>query len=494
MTGSEEVKASPGVLVIYTGGTIGSKPRDPDPDSPQVVVSWDELRAGMPEIERLPYVVDGFELPPRDSCNIDPPYWRAIAEAIRDHYNDYTGFVILHGTDTMVYSACVLSFMLRNLDKPVILTGSQRSALVSVRNDATQNLLTALTLANPAAHNLPVVPEVCIFFGGLLLRGNRTRKKDTTGYVAYWTPNVEPLGEAGDQIVVNEKLIRPMPDRNRRFTIRTALDTNVMPLFVYPGIQDTALVDAVLATEGLKAVVVLSFGAGNIPTTDPAFIDAFRKARERGVIVANVSQCDRGPVEQGLYETSAELLEAGFVAADDITLEAAQCKLMVLLGQGGSVEEVEQAFEVDMAGEQSVSCFTTHYPNSGGELGGDATRHVIRGVRTEGQWNARQVGRVLLRLRDAEVVTPGDVPAEFRVFVNLEDDEEPDDQSPSFAGRARKWATRKPGMSMFDVTDTFRATTEAGDRVSFTLVLDTPGAALRWKSAEVAAFVRERVS
>ncbi|MGH9278692.1 MAG: asparaginase, partial [Acidimicrobiales bacterium] len=176
-------KLRPGVLVIYTGGTIGSKPRDPDPASPQVVVPWPELSAATPELQRLPFAVDCFdEIPPLDSCNVGPTQWKAMADAISRHYEDYTGFVILHGTDTMVYTASALSFMLLELAKPVIITGSQRSALVSTRNDATQNLLTALEIANPTYSNLPIVPEVCIYFGGKLLRGNRARKRDTVGY------------------------------------------------------------------------------------------------------------------------------------------------------------------------------------------------------------------------------------------------------------------------------------------------------------------------
>lgn len=487
-------KLEPGVLVLYTGGTIGSKPRDPDPNSPQIVVGWEDLRAGTPEVDKLPYVVDCYPMKPLDSCNIDPGYWQEMAQAIADNYDRYAGFVILHGTDTMVYTACALSFMLRNLGKPVILTGAQRSALVSIRNDATQNFLTALEIANPRFSNLPVVPEVCILFGDRLWRGNRAIKRDASGYAAYETPNLEPLGEVGDKIVINERIIRPLPARGRSFTLRKALDTHVFPIYISPGIQDTNIVESVLTTEGLRAAVVMSFGAGNIPTK-AEFVDSFRRARERGIIVANVTQCPRGPVEQGLYETSAELLEAGFVAADDITVEAAVTKLMALLGDAdATIEEVEQAFQQSLAGEQSVSLHLTTYASSGGHLGDDAASYRIRGALTEARWEPERIARVLLRLWDTEVTLPAEKagePAEFRVFLNLDEGVRIDDSAPNFGGRYKRWATQRASVTMFDVTNAFRSTVAPGERVAFTIFGDTPGATLAWKKAELAVFVRE---
>ena len=504
-----------GVLVIYTGGTIGSKPRDPDPDSPQVVVTWDELLAGTPEIGRLPFPVDAYEgIPPLDSCNVSPREWVGMAECIRDNYEDYAGFVILHGTDTMVYTACALSFMLRELAKPVIITGAQRSALVSQRNDATQNILTAIEIANPAASNLPVVPEVCIYFGGKLLRGNRAVKEDTVGYEAYDTPNLPPLGTAGDRIVINERLVRPLPEPGRRFNVRTRLDTHVLPIFISPGIQDTKIAQSQLETEGLRAAVVLSFGSGNIPTREE-FIDAFRAARaDRNIILANVSQCPVGPVELGIYETSAELLEAGFVSAADITVEAAQCKLMALLGDSDATrEDVEWNFQRSLAGEQTVSLFQTSFgANSGGAIDSTTPQLRVKGVPVSGSFATAQVERALLRLRGAKVagtqsekkptaasrrVRKDDEPApspdavEFRVFLNLDEDVEPNEADPSFAGAFTKWPMDQEGLVMFDITHAFRATVRPGERLSFTLLLDTPDAALTWRSAELAVFVRE---
>ncbi len=514
-SGESRMSDNKGVLVIYTGGTIGSKPRDPDPDSPQIVVPWQELLDGTPELQRVPFTVNCYEgIPPLDSCNVGPEQWVAMAKCIRDNYEDYEGFVILHGTDTMVYTACSLSFMLRELGKPVIVTGAQRSALVSVRNDATQNVLTALENANPAASNLPVVPEVCILFGGKLLRGNRTVKLDTEGYEAYDTPNLPPLGTAGDRIVINERLVRPRPQRGRRFNVRTNLDTHVLPVFISPGIQDTEIARSQLETEGLKAAVILSFGSGNIPTRRE-FLDSFREARAaRGVVLANVSQCPRGPVDLGIYETGAELLEAGFVSAADITVEAAQCKLMALLGDSdATIEDVEGNFQRSMAGEQSISLYVTRFgESSGGSLSGGSPRMRIRGVPVSGAFETGLVERALIRLRKAQVSgsetpavgaqtsrkvradgssSPSPEAIRFRTFLNLDEGAELDESDPSFAGSFTKWPMDSEGVVMFDVTNAFRSTVRLGERMSFTVILDTPTGELTWESAELAVFARE---
>jgi L-asparaginase len=488
------------VLVIYTGGTIGSRPRDPDPDSPQVVVPWRELYAATPEIDRLGFEVDCISTPePLDSCNVSPAEWVFMVETIEQNYHDYSGFVILHGTDTMVYTASALSFMLRNLGKPVVLTGSQRSAMVDVRNDATQNFLTSLLIANPDAARIPVIPEVVIFFGGKILRGNRTVKRDTSGYAAYETPNLAPLGTVGDQIVIDTNLIQPPPEG--RFVARKRLDTAVLPVLIFPGIQNTyEVVDRLLVEADPKAAVVMSFGSGNIPTRSE-FLDVFRQARARGVVLANVSQCQQGPVELGIYETSAELLEAGFVAANDITFEAAQCKLMVLLASPDVRDMepherqalVEREFEVSLAGEQSVSVIRTDYDDGGGrvEVTDGPGRARVRGANPKGRWTPGTLQRALIRLRGAKVVSTNEDAVEFRVFLNLDPDAEPDDGDPGFAGTFRKWPSDKEGIVVFDVTRTFRVVATGSERISPTIVVDTPGATLTWERTELALFVNE---
>lgn len=485
------------VLVIYTGGTIGSKPRDAaDPDSPQIVVPWPELEAATPELGRLAErglatKCISFEKP-LDSCNIGPGEWARMAQIIYDNYDDHEGFVILHGTDTMVFSASVLSFMLRNLGKPVVLTGAQRSALVDVRNDATQNFITALLLAAPSYSRLPVVAEVMIYFGGMIYRGNRTNKDDTAGYNAYRSPNLPPLGEAGDKIVLNEAVIHPRPGPEARFHIRTKLDTNVIQLLIFPGIS-AALVQKQLELPGLRAVLVHAFGSGNIPTA-PEFVDVFRRARERGIILVDVSQCRRGPVELGIYETSAMLLEAGFIAAADLTWEAAQCKLMSLLADPDmSNEEVEAAYQVAMAGEQSTSIFVSPIDAKAGSISVPSqARKRLPARPLLGTWQASRIQSVLLRLRRAQVTAAGER-ATFRVFINAEESEELRSDAPNCAGVFEKWSMSEEGLVIFDVTKAVRgAITRPGERVSFTIVADTEGASLSWSVSELAIIINER--
>jgi L-asparaginase type I len=421
-----------------------------------------------------------------------------MAQTIAKNYDNYEGFVILHGTDTMVYTASALSFMLRELDKPVIVTGAQRSAMVDVRNDATQNFITSLLIANPAYSGLPLVPEVCIFFGGKLLRGNRCVKVDTSEYIAYETPNFPLLGTAGNNIVIDEKRIRTRPDRNRRFHVRTQLEPNVTPIYIFPGVQDTDLVARQLESPQLKGAIVLAYGSGDIPTR-PDFVDIFRKARERGLVVGTVTQCLRGPIQLGIYETSAMLLEAGFVSAFDITLESALCKLMSLLGDPDiSQEEVELAFQQSMAGEQSVSVFVTPFPGAanksleGPKSKGETAEFRVPGRPLEGVWSPAQIDNALLRLRGAKVSLPGNAKAaQFKVFINLNPGEEPGEDSPSFAGTFRKYASEESPILVFDVTRALIPVARPSERVSLTLFLDTPGATVSWESAELALFVRE---
>ena len=498
---------SKGVLIIYTGGTIGSRPRDPDPDSPQIVVPWTELKAATPELiqlQRRGLKVNCEEIEPLDSCNVGPKEWQEIAGIIEKNYEKYDGFVILHGTDTMVYTASALSFMLRELAKPVILTGAQRSAMVDVRNDASQNFITAILLACPSFSNLPVVPEVCIYFGGKLLRGNRTVKRDTAGYDAYESPNFPPLGEVGDKIVINEGRVRPIPT-GKRFNVRKHLDTNVTTVLIYPGLQNTDLAKLQLDglashdsthPEKLKAAIVMAYGSGNIPTLWTEWLENFRQARNNGMIIATVSQCKKGAVELGIYETSALLLELGFVAASDITLEAALCKLMVLLGDPDlSQEEIEEAYQKDMAGEQSVSLFLTKYPVKEGSI--QSKEKEVASIRVPGRplesgWQSSQVEKALLRFRGAKLKTSKRPPVKFSVYLNLDRIEDANIDHPGYAGEFKKEPTDKEDqIIVFDVTRILTALAGPGDRTSFMVTLDTDDSEFSWKSVELAIIAKE---
>lgn len=490
-----------GVLVIYTGGTIGSKPRDrDDPDSPQFVVGWNELKEATPELANLPFPIDCYEFAePLDSCNVGPREWAEIATAIAARYDDYEGFVILHGTDTMVYTASALSFMLRDLGKPVVVTGSQRSAMVDVRNDAVQNVVTALMVANAKHSKIPVIPEVVISFGGLVLRGNRSVKRDTSSYRAYESPNMPPLGEAGNRILIDEALIRPRPIG--KFRAVTRLNTNVAAIFIFPGIQHTDMVARQLSQPGLQAAVVHAYGSGDIPT-NKEFLDAFKQAHdEREVILVACTQCSGGAVQLGIYDTSAMLLAAGFISAHDISKEAAQCKLMSLLGDPDiTQEEAEALFQQNMAGEQSHSTYITKFPGADtGELVG-ATSDASRpgAVRVPGRplggevWDRSAIQSAILRLRGARM--PGatnESPAEFRIFLNADEADTLSVDHEGYAGTFRKsWSEDVPVLT-FDVTGAVAPIASPGTRMSFTLVMESPGVTCSWDAVDLAIIVRE---
>jgi L-asparaginase len=305
-----------------------------------VVVNWDEFRRrtsslsprlsdGSANARYIGFNVDGCTLPPVDSCNIGPDYWVDVARVIAENYDRYKGFVVLHGTDTMVYTASALSFMLEGLAKPVVLTGAQRSHLGNVRNDSLQNLLTSLLIANAEHSGLPLVPEVGVFFHEELLRGNRSRKVTSSGFAAFQSPDYPPLAVAGDTIVVDRRVILPVPTGGLR--LRTHIEPNVTTVIFFPGIQDASILQDVLSDPKLKGVVLMTYGAGTVPS-DPRVLRPIADAVARGVVAIAVTQCNGGRVELERYEASAHLLEAGVVSGHDMTPEAALVKLMVLLG------------------------------------------------------------------------------------------------------------------------------------------------------------------
>lgn len=501
------------VLLIYTGGTIGSAPRDrDDPSSPQVVVECAEFIKKTPEFDKLPFGIEAVSMnPPLDSCNVRPEHWQWMAKEIEKHYPQIKGVVILHGTDTMVYTASALSFILRNLAKPVILTGAQRSAMVDVRNDAIQNIMTAMHLANPERFGLPVIPEVMICFGGLVLRGNRCFKEDTANYQAYESKNYPQLGEAGNIIAIDKRLILSQPDSKRVFHTKTRMEPKVATISIYPGVQDTDAVKSQLESPNLMAAIVLVYGSGDIPT-DEKFLEPFRAARKRGVVLVALTQCPRGPVELGIYETSAKLIEVGFISGYDITLAAAQTKLMTLLGEraddeddddpNSRVEAVEAEFMKARAGEQSRSTYLT---SMGGrkdtgverlqiEAESQAVRKRLRAKQLVLEGDSTRIETAKLRLRGARLTEKErarePVKSVFRVYLNLELDEEPAADDKRLVGQYIKWPSND-GVIMFDVTQAIREMGEAGRPISFTIFLETPGVVLEWERADLAVVVNE---
>lgn len=341
--------ASPRVLLIYVGGTIGMCKNEGTGGLENV--DFDRLLEQVPEPKRFDFHISTHTfLPPIDSSDMDISHWATLVEIIRDNYDHFDGFVVLHGTDTMAYTASALSFMLENLGKPVILTGSQLP-IGMLRTDGKENLITAIEIAATRREDgTPMVPEVCIYFKEQLMRGNRTTKINAQQFNAFRSFNYPCLAQAGIEIEYNEAAIR-QPDPTRPFKPHLLVDPNVVVLSLFPGIQPS-LVHAVLHAPGLKAVVIRTFGAGNAMRR-PWFIQELHEASRRGILFVNITQCQAGMVHMGLYETSRDLLEAGVVSGYDSTPECAITKLMFLLGQQLPAEELRSKMNTNLAGEIS---------------------------------------------------------------------------------------------------------------------------------------------
>ncbi len=315
------------VLLIYTGGTIGmlADPRTGELRSMDLAHLEDQV----PELDRIGVRLEAVSFEkPIDSSDMRPADWVRIATLIGEHYDKFDGFVVLHGSDTMAYTASALSFLLEGLTKPVILTGSQLPIGV-IRTDAKENLLTAIEVA--AARNAegrPVVPEVAIYFEYRLLRGNRTVKVDAERFEAFRSPNWPALAEAGVHIRYDHGAI--LPHRSGPLKVHTKMDERIAVIRLYPGIR-AEWVRHALSMPDLRAAVLTTFGSGNGPT-DPGFVAALREARERGIELLNVTQCIGGRVQQGHYVTSAAFRDMGVVPCADMTVEAAVTKAMFLLG------------------------------------------------------------------------------------------------------------------------------------------------------------------
>jgi L-asparaginase len=438
-------------------------------------------------VGRTPIRLDSVSWPePVDSANIAGGDWRELAAIICEKQTEYAGFVVLHGTDTLAFTASALAFMLENLDRPVVVTGSQRP-IGQPRSDAVQNLITSIEVAAAGTLGATVVPEVCVFFRDRLLRGCRTTKVSATSFSAFESPNMPPLGTAGDRIAIHQRLLaRPSPAAALR--PRANFDDRIACVTLFPGMS-TALLAGMLNAEGLRGIVLQAFGNGNCPST-PEFLDAVGGAVEAGRLIVDITQCRAGEVDLGLYRGSLGLLARGVIPGMDMTPEAALAKLSFLLGTEHDALAVADRMQINLRGEQRQSIFNLHFGAGQVEAGGSATlrpvRPMIEGVK---RYRSSALERAVLRVLGLSIPKGEQTGFECGLWLDLSGPPiEAGENDFRFLGRVSTVGSGPDGKSnvMLEVTDQVRALVDNRHINSLTVVADST--AVSWDRLDLVLY------